>query len=111
MLVRTHAPQPEWPLFKCGHPRSEDNTYRKGDYSRCVQCAREAAEDSRRRRLPEVIKATERKLEKLYDEARSYSMDELLSHRWAFDMAWNDEIRLAKEKARKAGLPDSLGPG
>lgn len=27
--------------FRCGHPRSPENTYRRGDYARCRTCHRE----------------------------------------------------------------------
>lgn len=100
------------PQFPCGHPQVEGNIYRHGSRCRCLMCKRSNGytyERSRMTRLPDMITAAERKLEGLYREAARYSMDELLSHKWAHDFAWNAEVEAAKIEARKAGLPDSLG--
>ena len=52
-------------------------------------------ECDRKRRMPDMIEATERKLAGLYREAIRYQMDKLLQEPNLINGAWNREVTLA----------------
>lgn len=67
-----------------------------------IACKKDEALYHRKRRLPEVIEATERKLAGLYREARRYGADEILSNKYHVNAAWDREVLVAELEGSRA---------
>lgn len=102
------------PLFRCGHPRSAENT--TGTDPRCRTCKRASNAASRAtittaerhlehriRYLPTALERTRAKLRQLEAEAASYGMRELLENPAHANRAWDRAILTAQGEAEAHG--------
>jgi hypothetical protein len=109
------------PLYRCGHPRTVENTRRNGEEGKCRTCARKGdrkyvAEGDpavrrmqyRQRYLPIALERTREKLRELEREACALGLTELLdepkrltgnqilSDPQIVDRAWEREAEIAR---------------
>jgi hypothetical protein len=113
------------PLYRCGHPRTVENTRRNGGEGKCRTCAREGDRkyssevdpvvrrtQYRQRYLPIALERTREKLRELEQEACALGLTELLDEPKRLtgnqilndprivDRAWEREAEIARIVAR-----------